>query len=180
MPLKDGKQLAELHHLVDVEDGLFERPSGRRVEPGQGCKTHLGDLCGRPQRELALELEVVGDFLRAFPELVGDLDADRQLALELVARANADRDRPCLTPAPQRVLIVHGARILGGHCIGRRDQAVLDGRIDALDEGKAHEACEIDPGGRASAKRASATYMWSFSLKRLGTPSTVVSTYGSR
>ena len=154
MALKDGKELAELHHLVDVEDVLFERPGERRVEPGQGRKTHLGDLRGRAQRELALEFEEVGGFLRAFPELIGDLDADRQLALESVARANADRDRPCFAPAPQRMLVVHGARVLGRHRLARRDQAVLDGRIDALHERQRHEACEIDRARRPRERKA--------------------------
>jgi hypothetical protein len=52
------------------------------------------------------------------------------------------------------VLIVHGARVLGGHCLGRRDQAVLDGRIDALDEGKRHEAGEIDRARRPRQRKA--------------------------
>src|SRR5262249_17715049 len=84
----------------------------------------------------------------AFPELVGDLDADRQFALELVTRVDANRDRPRLAPASQRVLVVYGARVLGGDDLTWRDQIMLDRRIDALDEGHRDEAREINRAWR--------------------------------
>src|SRR5262249_20806894 len=147
-------QLAELQHLIDVVDVLLERADRRRVEPGQGGKAHVGDLGRRAQRELALELEEVGDFLVTFPELVGDPDADRQLALELVTRVNADRYRPDFAPAPQRMLVVDGARIFRRHRLRRRYQAVLDRRIDALDEGQRDETREVDGLRRARQREA--------------------------
>ena len=154
MGLKEGEQFAELHHLVDVEDVLLERAGGRRIEPGQVCKTHLGDLRGRPKRELALEFEIIRDLLRTFPELIGDLDADRQFTLELVARVDADCHRPRFTPSPQRVLVVRGARVLGRNCLGRGDQIVFNRRIDALHERQAHETCQVDRFGRPRERKA--------------------------
>src|SRR5205807_2712511 len=148
MRLKYGQQLPELHYLVDVENVLFERARSRSIKSRQGCKTHLAHLRRRPWREFGLELEIIGDLLRAFPELVGDLNADRQFALELVTRVDANGDRPRLAPAPQRVLVVHRARVLGGDHLTRRDQVVLDRRIDALDKRHGDEAREIHRTGR--------------------------------
>ena len=127
-------------------------PAGGVSSPVSAAKPHLADLRRRAQRELALELEIVGDLLGVFAQLVGDLDAERKLALELVARVDADRDLPRFAPAPQRVLVRRGARVLRGDRVRRGDQAVLDRRVHALDERQRHEARQIErvrrPGER--------------------------------
>ena len=58
---------------------------------------------------------------------------------------DADRVRPALAPAPLRVLVVDGLRLFRARRhIGRREDAVLDGRIDLLDERQRRKAREIE------------------------------------
>src|SRR5262249_4504900 len=99
MSLEDGKQLAELDHLIDVEDVLLQSADRWRVNAGQGIEAQFGDLHRRAQCQFPLDLKVVRDLLRALPHFVRDLNAKWQLAFELVTRADADRNRPCLAPA---------------------------------------------------------------------------------
>src|SRR5262249_44149343 len=67
---------------------------------------------------------------------------------------DADRDLSCLTPAAQRVLVVHRARIFRRDHVSGRDQPVLDCRVHALDEGKCHKALQI--------KRIRGLNIWQF------------------
>src|SRR5436190_17362147 len=153
MALKYGNQLAELHDLVDIVDRLLERADRGRIQPSQARKIELRDLRRRTKRELAFKLKLVGDVpYGAVSQFVGDLNPKRQLAFKLIPRANANRDRPRLAPAPQRMLIVGRTRVLGRYRFCRRDQLMLDGRIGALDEWERDEFGKIE-GRRRPRKR---------------------------
>jgi len=93
MFLHDRDELAELHNLVDVEDVLLEHTDDRRDEPSQFLEARLVDFSGREHTQLALEVDVIGNFLLAVAQLVEQHDPDRKLALELVTRCNAERGR---------------------------------------------------------------------------------------
>ena len=61
--LEDGEKLAEFHDLIDVEDVLLEHAGNGRIEPGQFLQSGLvGDIGSRQRRQLALKVDVVGDF----------------------------------------------------------------------------------------------------------------------
>ena len=71
--LQYGKELAELHDLVDVENVLLDRR--RRPAPcNAGClgERRLVDLARRQQAQFALKFHDVGDLLAAFPDLVDE------------------------------------------------------------------------------------------------------------
>ena len=58
------------------------------------------------QPQLALELDRVGELLLAVAQLVGERDADRQLAFELVGRADADGHAGAFAPGRSGFLLL--------------------------------------------------------------------------
>src|SRR5579872_283774 len=111
MALKYGEEFAEFHDLIDMENILLEHAADRGVERGQLLQSRLVDVGGGKRRKFALKVDLVGNPLAAFAQLVDQQDTERNLAFELVGRLHADRTGAPRTPFPVRILVAHSGRI---------------------------------------------------------------------
>src|SRR5579885_3224319 len=152
--LKYRKEFAEFHDLIDIEQILFERADDRGIEPGQLLHGALIEIRRRKRRELALEIDVIGDLLAAVAQLVDQHDADRDLALELVARCNADQYRAAGAPFAIRVVVAGAGFVIERPNSGRRERLVRDRRVDLLQERQRDIARQIDCAGRLVEEKA--------------------------
>ena len=80
---------------------------------------------------------MVGDFLGAFAQFVDEQNSHRNLALELVARLDADRCRAAGAPFAVRIVVAGAGFVVERPDVGRRQHLVRDRRIDLLQERRA-------------------------------------------
>ena len=123
-------------------------PAGGVSSCGELGKPEVGDLGRRQHGELAVEFERVGNAPRTLAQLVGELDADRQPAFELVGRAQADHHVPALAPFALRMLVMDDPRLARAGLVGGGRELVLDGGIDPLDERQGRELRELERARR--------------------------------
>ena len=179
--LEHRQELAEAHDLVDVEHVLLEHAGDRRVDAGQLLQAGLIDVRRRQQPHLALELDRVGKLAFAVAQLVGERDADRQLAFELVGRADAGGDAGAFAPGAVRVLVVGWpfSSFRVDTSDGLIASCLIDGSMLWMNGSVAKVFRSIDAAGRDSMKRASVTYICSSSFTSFFVPSMILWTMPS-
>ena len=153
MCLKHGEELAEFHDLIDIEDALFKHADDRRVQRGQFLQPVLVEIGRRQCGELALKIDVIGD-LFAVAQFVHECDADRDLALELVGRPNADRFGEAGAPLALGIIVADAGFVLERRHIGGADQRVFDRGVDLLQKRQRHIAGQIDRAWRLAQHEA--------------------------
>ena len=141
----------------------------------------LVDVGRAEQAHLAFELDRVGQLPFAFAQLVGERHADRQLAFELVGRADAGGDARAFAPVAVRVLVVRAPSRPSSidTSAGLIGSCLIDGSMLWMNGSVASILRSTLSAGRDSIKRASVTYICSSSFTSFFDPSMILWTMPS-